>query len=307
MNFFEKVPSLEKGSITTEDGRILHQQILRCKDMREIQEVCNKLFSEERREKMIEGASIDRKGRKVRYYRKIARDIFLRALNEGEHSIENNHLEDFDRELPEKRVRGFFLDYAEDEDLVSWDEATKSLSLQEILERITNNKDAISRLVGERSNRSVIEFIQRYCRQERLEIKHAGSRFMEFSPYLSASVGGSFVEYLRRDDVLLEMIIADEKISSFPSECNSRECEKHVYINHGIQLGEISRVFIDTEQYRREVLENSSLPIGKWIIEGGGVKDPLLSENDIDRWRFNTPTDDCLPVGLLERYDLLEK
>ncbi|NCU41721.1 MAG: hypothetical protein EOM19_03280 [Candidatus Moranbacteria bacterium] len=231
----------------------------------------------------------------------------MRALNEGKHSIENNHLEDFDRELPEKRVKEFFLDYAEDEDLVSWNEATKNLSLEEILERITDNKDAISWLVGEKSNRNVIEFIQKCCRQERLEIKHAGSRFMEFSPYLSASVGGALVEYLRRDDVLLEMIIADKKISSFPSGCNSRECEKHVYINHGIELSEISRIFTSTDQYRKEVLENEKIPIGEWIVNKLGERDELLSESDIDRWRFNKPIDDCLPVGLLERYGLLKK
>ncbi|NCU41935.1 MAG: hypothetical protein EOM19_04415 [Candidatus Moranbacteria bacterium] len=303
MNFFEKTPSLEKEDITVEDGRTLHQQLLCCKDMREMQEVCNTLFSKERRERMVEGASVDRKGRKVRYYRKIGQDIFLRTLNEGGHSIENNHLEDFDRELPEKRVREFFLDYAEDEDLVSWNEITKDFSLEEILGRITSNKEAIATMIKRKTNRNVVDFIQTYCNPRRLEIIHAGSRFMEFSPYLSASVGGSFAKYLREGDVLLEMIIQDEKISSFPSGASSREGEKHVYIQHGIDLGEISRVFTSTDQYHKEVLENETIPIGEWIIGKLGEKDSSLSDQ-IEQWRWDKPTDDCLPVGLLERYGL---
>lgn len=305
MNSLEQIPSLEK-KITLEDGRNLHQQILLCgKNYLCIQECCNKLFDEKRRERMVAGASIDRKGRKVRYYRKIGQDIFLRALNEGGHSIENNHLEDFDRELPEKKVEEFFFDYADDEELISFDE-WKKLSLQEVLERITSNKEAIDTMIKRKTNRNVVDFIQTHCNPQRLEIMHAGSRFMEFSPYLSASVGGSFAKYLRQGDILLEMIIADEKISSFPSGSRAREGEKHVYLQHGIDLGEISRVFTSTDQYRKEVLENKTIPIGEGIIGKLGEKDSSLSDQ-IEQWRWNKPTDDCLPVGLLERYGLHDK
>ncbi|NCU41722.1 MAG: hypothetical protein EOM19_03285 [Candidatus Moranbacteria bacterium] len=80
MSYFEQIPSFEK-KITLEDGRNLHQQILLCGTNQVcIQECCNKLFDEKRRERMVVGASMDREGRKVRYYRNIRKDIFFESF-----------------------------------------------------------------------------------------------------------------------------------------------------------------------------------------------------------------------------------
>jgi len=287
--------------LNSDQGRNLHEALLRCEnDERCAQRMCNELFTSERREKLLEKASVDRKGRAVRYYRVVQKDVFLRALNEGEHSVENNHLEDFDRLLPESKVYNFFQDYADAEDLLSFEE-WKQLSLREILERITQDSHAIEEVLREKTNRKITAFVANYCDQRRVEIMHSGSRFMEFSPLLSASVGGSFVERLRDEQVMLEMVISDDKISCLPTGTISREGEKHVFVRHGIKLNEISRVFVDDDQYQQEVVKNIDIPMGNWVVNNLGEVDSLLSKSDIERWRWNEPTDNCLPIGIVEK------
>lgn len=301
MNFFEQGSSIEKtpeSKITLSERQELFNTILSCKENQEcIQEACNSIFDEAKREELLKKASVDTKGRKVRYYRQIEENTFLRALYEGKHAVSNNHLEDFDRNLSEEKVKEFFCDYVDFQELASWDEID-NLDLRGLLQKIVpNNNQEIENFLGNVTNRKIVEFIEKYCKKSQIESLHAGSLYPEFSPYLSASVGGSFVRYPKKGYILLEMIIADDKISSLPSEAVSREGEKHVYIQGEITLDEISRTFTTAEQYMKEILRNENIPIGEWIKE----KDEENVFNGVEQWRWAEPTDDCLPVEILKR------
>lgn len=309
-DMFEKrgLEQREHERIDTNRGRDLYNVLAKqsCLESMEcMQGACNEVFTTKRREGMIKSASVDRKGRKVRYYRMIQKNIFLRMLNEGEHSIENNHLEDFDRIVSERKVYDFFYWYiVRSSDDIDIEDEIEDSSLKELLDRITDNEEEKESLLRERTNRSVVGFIQKYCDSRIIEQIHAGSVYPEFSPYLSISVGGSPMKRIHEDCIMLELILPDEKVSSYPSETASRQGEKHAYVLRGFSLDTVSRVFVSSTQYRDEVLNDESVPVGEWRTQREG-KNSLEKYHDwVEDWRWKESTDDCLPVGILNRYGI---
>lgn len=291
--------------VDVETGRRLHQEILRCgEDAECAQAACNRVFTTERREKMITEASVDRKGRKVRYYRHIKRDVFLRALEEGGHFVDNNHMEDFDQKVVnEKEVKIFFLLYFQKNDGESYEEMgwdikkAGDISLQEILDAIFSDSFVRESFPKRLTNRNVVDFVRRFCCPRTLEELHMLGQYLDFSPYLSASVGGSYLEKVSPGAVLLELILPDELILSDPDATPFfRMEEKSVCVDGGFPLEAISRVFCTTHQYWKEVVLDENTPVGMFLSGSCG-------RDSIQPWLMGEQVENCLPVGILRRYE----
>lgn len=269
------------------------------------QKILNELFPLDRRERMIASASEDKRGRKVRYYRYIKFPKFLEILKNGKQSAADysNPNEIADKKL----FKDFLVDFwsfgqelrhpeTDLEDLFREEDNLRKEDLREVMNAVfpAVSQEEKDRVVANPTNENILVFIERYVDEGYIKRRHTGSVMQRFSPFLSMSVGGVINDsVLEHDDyVYIETVIADEKIILHPE---TDQGEKEVLVRE-IKKEDVSRVFIDFNQLKREVLGDKTSAIGDFISKNkispyrGGL---------VEQWRWDEKTSDCLPKSLL--------
>lgn len=257
------------------------------------QEMFNKLFPEERRKNLVESASEDSKGRKVRYYRMMPVDKFLDLLKSGVWDEET--FEDDDK--PNLKELTYYI-----YDLARW---TKSFDKFDLLKRDnvadfladifpTAPASELGNLLSANSHSEVRKFFAKYADKTALRAMHRGAS-TKFNPYFSCSVGGPSYSY-RDGIVCLEMVIPDEEVEY---DELALEQEKEVYLRK-LNLSWVTRVYDSGEkgnlQWIDEVVYNPDLPLGEYTQN---KYIPSMDASEISAWTNGEKTRGCVPVDLL--------
>lgn len=237
-------------------------------------------------------ASEDSKGRKVRYYRLMDLEIFLKLIEEGawnEHTIPDGE--------------GFTTEelFAYLYDLTRWTRSFINLdditvdTVKDHLKDIfpTAAEEAIQNLLVAKKYSEVRSFLSKFADKNALKSMHR-SFSSKFNPYFSCSVGGPAYSY-GEGLVCLEMVMPDDLVET---DKNAFEEEKEVYLRE-LNLNWITRVYGEGEegnqQWMDEVIYNPELPIGEHTRD---KYDPYSDYSEISSWTRGEKTVDCLPVGL---------
>lgn len=204
--------------------------------LRKKQEYLDRIFTNERREKMIEAASEDVHGRKVVYYRYIRKDFLPSLLETGAHTrysyIEN------DSEMVNIGNFDGFLQTVYEEQLARTGVEVESEEFYELLDILADEPDLKKRMqivygdavpdeVYEKvssapTQKNVIEFIQNYTSFDDVLIAHNYGKISggQYSPYLSMSAGGGLtdgIDALRfGGHVYVECVLDDDAVHASP-------------------------------------------------------------------------------------------
>jgi hypothetical protein len=264
----------------------------------ERQEILNSIFTKKRQEKMVADASLDIKGRKVRYYRYMPFEDFLRLL-------ENKKIRPTGRsgmeQVPQTKFNEFLSRYLEDQ---MWSAETDYEKKRDFLEKAqTLSTPELLRLVFPRVSQKAAETLLadltyqnvRKFFDDKIDLKnklhyHIGSYWMKFFSYLSASVGGIIRKHLRPNEVYAEMIIPDDAVIVGERHF---EGEKEALFKE-MNLSNISRVYAGYDQLHEEIVDNPQTAIGQ-------IKESRSSLSKIETWRWKEPTIEYLPVSVYKK------
>jgi hypothetical protein len=241
---------------------------------------------------------MDRKGRRVLYYRYIKWDKLFNLLERGE-QISMDYVKDPQAPLsPEDlyHLANFIKDYAIDSLHKRELRGTKP-SLEEIIDTAFPNVSQEERARLTKPTYAIIlPFIRKYVDQKYIGRRHTGSMLQKFSPFLGMSVGGPINPLFDERNVYIEMVIPDSQIIPHPEGV---QAEKEVFIEQ-IKREYISRVHASDQLYR-EAINNPNSMIGTYYAaHPDECRTPLEA---LDRWRWSEKTEDCLPVAIAAKIE----
>jgi hypothetical protein len=267
-------------------------------DPKELQKQLNALFTQERRDRMIQKASTDPSGRKVRYYRAIRTNRLYDLLEQG------NDASRPENESPERIRESLlglyqkYLFFLEEEKEISYELSNKisnklfEKDSETILKTIFPQMPSADRttLLECASLSSVREVLKRYLPNKLKQQVHTGSAEFQLTDYISMSTGGVINTVSAGRSVYLEVVMDDQDIIIPGYSC---EGEKEV-LTKSIALGNISKVFV-TYGEMEELITGKDSAI-KQAIEASPRKNEITDE--IEVWRWGTSRNDYLPVSL---------
>lgn len=252
----------------------------------------DKLFPMERREEMLKGASRDREGRPVVYYRYMPQAMLDKLVDQGDISA-LDHFDDPDEPLDERPLAQRLSSWLDDQEGPNseafhnyWD--VKS-ALPELGERNPGLAEGLGALAtsGAFTPRELHPLLDKHFDRGVLKRIHTAGDDRKFSPFMSLSVGSIIRDKLREGQVYVEFVIPDEFVEAQPEGI---PVEKEV-LARTLRRGWITRVYTTNEQLHDEIIANPETPVGKWY-----QRYPV---DAVDQWRTNEPTEDYLPEALL--------
>lgn len=272
------------------------------------QELINSLFTKERQEKMVGKTNEDIEGRKVRYYRYMPWEVFLKILEKKKFTA-NDYIEDSQKHLSDKELKEFkylLKDYC---GFLIWQKAQsekKKYEEEDQLEQMEIEdllyfafpdltEKEINDLFKDFTLKKVRDFLEKNMITKFKKSTHTGGMYRNFLSYLSASCG-SAIKVPRGNQVYLEMVIPDEDVKLQP---NLVEGEKEVLIKQ-ISLSNISRVYVGSEQFYSEIVENPDSNYGEFIKKNPQYRYKAME--GIGRWRWDEKIEDYLPVSLRKKF-----
>lgn len=269
--------------------RLSDVESLNALDPKAQQKLMDSIFTPDRRDRMIESASQDRHGRKVRYFRDISFEQLKQLLITGEQS-QYSYVRNLEEQVDFDDVRSALV-----RRLACFEEMS-------ISQRINLSKeDFFQRAFGENATAAeiddvlehfdyahVLPFLERYVDQDVLLDIHAGGLSQKFSPFLSMSVGG-IIRELSPGRVCLEIVMPDNAVTPHSRDYSGMQGEKEVFARR-ISVRDISRVYTDNDTLRKDEIENPARPISNYADSSG---DP------VGEWRWNEDIRDYLPISLL--------
>lgn len=252
------------------------------------QEILDMIFTDQRRENLLQSASVDRFGRKVRYFRFMPYELLFQFLEEVEQTAFSNK-ELARSQLKPENLRAYFLEYAGHNNISSHMLfLLQHARLPYLIRRVVGNtvkKDDLDRLTSNCTYRDAVLFIDKYVNAGYIRDRHRGSSYL--SPFISLSVGGITMDNLGSNYAYVELLIPDQRIVPNP---NGVPGEKEVLVR-SITPADISRVYRSTKKLWKEEITNPLTPIGRYHSLSS-------SRSPVEDWRWSEKTEDYLPVSL---------
>ena len=259
-------------------------------DRKEKQEILNQFFPQSRRQEMFTSSSRDIEGRPVCYYRKMNWHTLLKLLKIGELNA-LDHFPNPDEPADKTELKYFLARRLEgDERLDMIRNNDYATILEMTMPGLSIEEKAV--MLGEPTYRQLLPIFERHFDRRFMRSVHTGSVDQKFSSAISLSVGGIISDHLRPARVYVELIIPDEEVEVHPEHVRG---EKEVFVRR-IKSEWISRVYVDPEQMRDELIADQNSNIGRFVTE----KD-LQNNREVERWRWDEPTENYLPKDLLSK------
>jgi len=247
------------------------------------QTILDAIFTPERRQRLIQSASVDIKGRKVRYFRKMSYEKLLQLLSEGKQT-HLSYFENADGHVPLDILKHLIITYG-------WHNGQEYIRTNEDIlaefKRVFSDvipeaelEDVISNMTFAR----LIPLLDKYVPERYIKQVHTGSANQILSPYLSMSVGGVINQL--RSGVYVEIVMPDSEVVAHPEGV---EGEKEV-LTRVIKVGDITRVYADPRTLYQDEIVNPDTPVGQTRGDS--------SSDNVERWRWDEKTVDYVPVAL---------
>ena len=236
----------------------------------------------------------DSRGLKVRYFRKMSLEAFLKMAKIG-YQDAASYAEEGPPDINQEELKR----------LVIW---SLPIDLQDKMEkRKYNFKELVDQNFGQGiyekmaisnfSYSSVMDFINSYLDEEYLKEVHTGSLMQKISPFLSMSVGGviSTLSNERRSCKKVYCEIVKKDIITHKLGVNG---EKEVFVKN-LKMSDIAGVYIDDDKIFDLIKKDNTFSQGRFYEENKDNKDNFIWLSDfIQKWRWEVDTNDCLPKRL---------
>ncbi len=256
------------------------------------QRIFNLLFPTSNRELAVSKASEDVKGRKVRYYRSMSIESFLKLMEVV--TWDSKSISD-DETVNQDELLVYLYNLTRwTNSLINVADFTVDNTKNHLRDTFPDATDAeIEHLLATKNYAEVRSFLSRFANPRALRSMHR-SFSTKFNPYFSCSAGGPSYT-IGEGVVCLEMVIPDDEVEA---DLNAFEGEKEVYLRQ-LDLRWITRVFGAMEegnqQWTDEVIYNPDLPLGQYSRYKFNFR---RDYDEIAAWTKGEPTKDCLPIGL---------
>ncbi len=260
---------------------------------REVQEVADSVYSEEYQREKIKEASLDIKGRPVRYYRQISTDALLMLLESGHDNPVDHHDEPFS--LDDKAFL-HMLNHVLDSRDIDLENTPVTDMLYKVFENTDKEEiDKVFGVNGEITNwERILSFIEENLQPDEIKKIHAiGSygreRVIKYSPFMSVNPGGPRLFPPHGTALIVEMVIPDSKV--MVNNKNRFEMEREALVR-GVDVSYISRIIVGDEAFRKLIEENQETPVGEYIASHRkeGVREAH------QQWLLKVPISETMPA-----------
>ena len=270
-------------------------------DKEEQQMVVDALFTEERRMEKWDRAPRDASDRPVRYYRSMPVERFFQLLESGKQSRQD-YDEAEQKQDPERAIIDVCVRYLEhmnqaegrfDDDL--YDRVTL---LDEALQlAFPEHAQHLRTAFHEKQFDVIRELFEQYIPKRLHHVIYGGGLGRQFTPFIALSVGGTIQPSIqdmgrRNGGVYIEAVIPTNRMSFRDSGEEFCEGEKEVFTKE-IRLEDVTSVVINDVAYRERFVESSTSNISLFAKT---LERHLRVYEAVERWRWDTRTEDYLPV-----------
>lgn len=263
------------------------------------QDVLDKIFTDERREAILQTASRDRLGRPVRYFRYMSNNMLFRLLREGEQTPLSYHTSP-DGLVDPNRIKQFVSSYIDFRQfttkecsplgarLLRW--LPTSFAFAKLFENAPQKE--LRGLLNDFTYRKALPFFDNYADGKFNRRMYTAASYLGLSPYLAVSVGGILL-IPEKDRSHIELSIPDEDIIPHHGQPGP---EKEAFTRK-INTSHILRVYINADKLLANEVFNPYTPIGQHYRR---IKTSFYNrtQDAIDRWRCDEDINDYLPVAL---------
>lgn len=258
-----------------------------------VQETVDAVYSEEYQIEKLKEASLDEKGRPVRYYRQISTRSLLMLLESGHDNPVDRHKEDFSLEdmafvsMLEVILSDRGIDSANMSTIGMLHKVFKNIGVEEV------NK--VFGVNGEVTNwESILSFIEENLQPDEIKGIHAMGnngphRVIKYSPFMSVNPGGPRFASPHDTVVIIEMVIPDDKVVLNNKSVYLAEREALV---HGVDVSYISRIIVGEDSFRKLIQENQETPVGEFIASHG----ELNAQEAHQKWLLTVPISETMPA-----------
>lgn len=263
-----------------------------------LQQVCDLVFTPERRERMMKEASRDQHERPVVYYRVVPFEVFTRTLEQGGISAETlQTLDVFYDTASAEEVGGFFRAYVQYMHLM---ESCEDASIEELLNAIIteDSEEKQSIIDGTATQEEVVNFILRHCNGEAVATLQALGQSFSFSPLVRTYVGATSEAGVPAEYVALEMILPDEDVIVCKQKSSDDWKLNNVVYYRGVRLECVSRVYATSDEYQTAVMRDPRMPFAQHLLENRHEADSVTDER-VREWFESDSLRERLPVGIV--------
>lgn len=255
------------------------------------QRVIDQIFSNQRREKKLAEQEEDIRGLKVRYFRKMSLEAFIKMAKVG-YQDAASYAEEEPPIIDQKELKYFIIDS------FSLDKQEKiearNLSLKDLLDEYFA-ENIYSRLEAtEFSYVSVMDFVNNYLDEKYLKQKHTGSVMQKLSPFLSMSVGG-VISTLSSEQYPYRKIYCEIVKDDITPHASGVNGEKEVFVKK-LKMSDIAGVYVDDNKIFELIRNDNTFSQGNFYEEH--KNEMQYSDDAIQKWRWEVNTNDCLPKRL---------
>lgn len=283
-------------------------------DLSSLQGVLDRIFTNERREKMLAETSKTRLGTSAVYYRFMPKEQLIGFLDRHVHTPQDYAESDHARET---MLNTYLCDYLNELlALTDLSYEKEKILKEEFKELGTVEKmlfvfpdvprTRIESLVDRMSLSEIQAFFDRHVYTEHKRMAHmVGGTGLVFSNALSASAGGPVSANFgaRSAAVYIEFIAPDDSVGTHAPDIIKEDMvmtEKEVFLKGSIPLEWVTRIYVDKKMMMEETVRSSNSAVSRFeemFPQEGELIAPYR------RWLKNAHIKYMLPTSIAKKYD----
>lgn len=242
--------------------------------------LCKKLFPEEKKERLHQQASLDRKGRPVVYFRLVGADELNKILNDEVQSIDNPNVE--------KNYK----------DHGQW-------ILSYLQRRLDPSMPGLAELQENFTYENAMQFLYGKLPRKELARLHKDGALGNITGILSTSIGAPMQDPTPKD-VAIEMVIPDTEVLVYPTGTDNLSYEREVGLTR-IKKEWIADIYLGEDDFKERFLQNPTYPasayFGKPETADGRRRSRYSAIETLQDWTNTETVEDLLPASKLPELD----
>ncbi len=282
-------PELASGQLVEKELERLNA--IRSLSVKEGQLIIDQLFSAKKREQKLSEQEEDARGLKVRYFRKMSLEAFIKMVKTGYQDAASYAK----GELPvvsQDELKYFIINSFPFDKQEAIEE--KNLGLKDLID------EHFGKRIYERleeagfSYASVMDFTANYLDESYLKQRHTGSTMQKLSPFLSMSVGG-VISTLSSEKYPYQAVYCEIVKHDIITHKDGVNGEKEVFTKK-LNIEDVIGAYVDDDKIFELIRNDDTFSQGNFYKEH--KNEMRYADDVIEEWRWEVNTNDCLPKRL---------
>lgn len=273
------------------EGELEPLNSIRNLPVKEGQLIIDQLFSAKTREQKLSEQEEDVRGLKVRYFRKMSLEAFIKMIKIG-YQDAASYADGESSVVSQDELKYFIINsfpFQKQETVEAKNPDLKDLIDEHFGKRIYERLEELGF-----SYVSVMDFATKYLDESYLKQRHTGSAMQKLSPFLSMSVGG---------------VISTLSSAKYPYQSVYCEIVKHDIVTHEdgvngekevftkkLNMEDVIGAYVDDDKIFELIKNDDTFSQGNFYKEH--KNEMRYADDMIEKWRWEVDTNDCLPKRL---------